>query len=299
MTQAMSFSHAFITTILWTENGFTPNPTIYDVGEQLVESLKQKDATNMLYDLLKLTHENINADIDYVFDGTTGNERLALGDFKEIPLSTTSIESLRLRIYVCNGMQGKKCKITVSSRLPLDLEWGHIEISRILAEVYNKNEQVCKFLQALISKEFSLGDIEYISHISSIESSDEDVDDIISSEYNHNINKFITSCSIANTDESKILQTYYILLSNDPSNFKESPYERNSIVNNLIDYNANESRMNIFYENQKIPAKTLNFSIPENKYSDNVPRRIIASLTKPHCGKVMTNALVGDYLSRT
>lgn len=295
MSFQMSYSGAAIATILWTEYGFQPKPSISEVGKELTNILAEKGILDDIGEELHVDDHHAE-ELKYSIDYSLGIEHIKLCELRDVNLNPFKIESFTSRIYMCDNTQNMKGKIVVLSYIKPDSNMNPIEMSNIIVKTYQFNERICKLIYSKIPTQFSLGRIIYICNITSIESSDEFIDAIDTIK----LNRFeAKKLDLADKYNQKLLESYYVLLSNSLCYPKDSVINWNFVIDTLRKFDVKQSKMYFYQAHQKIPAITFNFSLPDNGMNDTIPHRIISNLTGLYCGGSVTKKITKSYLSRT
>lgn len=300
MSLQISYNGAYVTTILWTDHGFVPNPDIISVCRKLYEYLDNEDIIGKLCDRLKISETNADK-MRYSFVPTLGIQHITLGEMKDVPLNSPPINSLIGRIYICDDTKNMKSKITVTSIIRHNPSWTTVEMSDILRKIYTKNEDICKFIYEKIPSDYGLGKINYLSSISGIESPFNSLNDILDSRYNSNTKKIEFGKMSSISDPQSIADVYSVLLTR-PSSIASATIDKDSVIAEIEKYKVKESKIKVPIHQrplQIVPAKTFNFRLLPSDMSDGVPRRIISNLTEPNCGHTIMSNLTSDYLGST
>lgn len=295
----ITFGAASIATILWPEEGFDPgdNGGIVSVGEKLTKEFDDKRVFDELCDEFGFDKEHNKAYRHPNFELSRGNEHIRLTKFTDTQLNGSTAKDIILRVYVCNRIERRRAKITIFANFDFTSHpLNAVELTNFMGLVFNKEEDICKFIHEKIPDSYNLGDVKYISSIASVESGDENIDGIIESVLSRSDgdSKFEYTSNSGPVSENKILDAYYVLLSGklllSTDRGSTTPEK---IQDAISKYKATQSKMIIYQANEKIPAKTLNYEINPDR------RRVITNLTEPRCAPVLTNKLVNDYLSLT
>lgn len=304
----MKFNEADVQTILWTEEGFRPEPNIREVGRKLKAELEKKidsepdSPLNILVDAILKKFGKDRAEFKEAqigFDETIGIEHLTLTRLNDIESNEEdpckiSISKIIPRIYICNRTSDMRAKITVSSHVVLKGNCDIKKTSGAIVRICKFHEETAKDIFNIIPKSFELGGIKYLSDIISIESGNRRISSIIDSKFSQEGKLFeINGNSINDADlEQELLETYSILVYNKniDTDFSVS-YD--DLAENFNRFKIKQSRMHFYQPHEPIPAKILNFEIEERMH------RIISSITREECSEVVTTGLFKDYLSIT
>lgn len=299
MISGISYSNVEVTTILWTDRGFTTSPDIVSVVRQLIKELNNHDTIKLICKRFDI--KDGNDDARYHFDNTVGIEHITLVRIRNFTLNSMKIETLTIRIYICDNALGMKAKITATLSIGHNPEWTSSETSNILSNIYSLGEMICRFVQSMIPKRFDLGDINCICNISGIESCDSQVDELLDSMYNPTTGHFEVKgkSEISEAHEGKISESYYVLMSKPNSGLEKIHDDRLSVTAAMKKYAVKQIKYCIRQPHHELQAKTLNFELLEEDRPDMVPHRIISNLTKSHCGQVIVRSLITDYLNIT
>jgi hypothetical protein len=297
---SMSYNGAFVTTILWADRGFTPDPNIYEVGNRLKEKLEELDILGAI--CKKLGIDTCDpSQVKYSFDETIGIQHITLGEIKDVPLNSPKIGSLTPRIYVCDDELKMKSKITVSSIIRADSDWKYSDVSKLLPQIYRKNEIICRLIHSMIPEEFNIGGINYVSHVSSIESPDNNfVDNLINSKFNKITEQLeINDKALSPLEIQTVVESYFVLMSGASFDLKNGKANLPFIIDIMKKHKVKENKIYVHQPRKDVPAKTFNFRLLENDLEDSVPHRVISNLTEVRGGQAVTRSLVLDYLSIT
>lgn len=294
----ITFEAVNITTVLWTDHGFEPEPedSIVTVGKELKEIFARGNVVGELSKMLEVSE----ADVEYHsprFEPTKGNEHIKLTKFNNIKMNGVTVDELILRVHVCNRVEGSRAKITVSANLDFR-EHPHDTMTTVnlMNSIFKKEEDICRFIHEKIPESFSLGGVKYISNIASVESNDPAIDVIIESVLASGKTEFEFSPHCADAgrvlDKKKILDAYHVLLPTGTLISDAEPITPEAIRDAIDRVEAKQSKMIIYQSNKKIPTKTLNYEIGRD-------HRVITNLTEQYSALAVTNRLVNDYLSLT
>ena len=292
----ITFEAVNVATILWPDYGFTPEHDggIVAVGKKLTEYFTKEHIHDKLCETLGLDRENMVYSSPK-FDAAKGNEHIKLTRLADIEIDGVTADEIIVRVHVCNRIERSRAKITIFANFEFrDHPLSAIEIVDLMDSVFKKEEDICRFIHKKIPESFSLGNIKYISNIASVESEDRDIDSIIKSVFLSDKTKFEFLPSSEHVlDEKKMLDAYYVLLSNKTLvSADRRSITPETIRDVIIDCKAKQSKTITYQTKNKIPAKTLN-------YESDPLHRVITNLTTPYCASAVTNRLVNDYLSMT
>lgn len=294
-SENITFNGLNITTIIWTEYGFKPDSkgSIISIGDKLEEYFIQ----NKLIDELATQMNICEEDAMYgkpIFDRTKGNQHIKITRFLDCKFDNVVSKMFTLRFHVCNRIDNSRAKITASAEFDFrDDPKNSIQIIDIMNSVFQKQQDICRYIHNTIPESYSLGDIYYVTNIASIESNDRDIDTLIASVFSTDINNFELHYNSNRIPQKKMLETYAVLLSDKilvSPNIESITPEK--IGNVMLEHNAKQSKMVLHQAKDKIPTKTMNLEIDQS-------HRIITNLTEQYCASEVTNRLVNDYLGMT
>lgn len=286
----IGFNFASIASILWTNCGFCPNPEIstvaYKVLHYIKESGRSKYINFSIFKTLGVDTSQENHQLVYEPNTSKGIEHITIRGIKDLRINDILIKDLTPRIYICNNKSKIKAKITVIANVVFDDGLSSEQIRDKLGWLSRKLQIICKVIHRKIYKEFDLGPVNYISTIISVESSDKEIDAIISSKYLPDEKAFSTD----EINKDKLVKVYCTLLAND----RELPCRDLETIHDIMSkYRVKQSKMRIYQGREVIPAKAINYELIDRA------SRFIAILTKPDCGSSVTNRLFQDYLNMT
>lgn len=299
------FSGITVTTILWTDRGFTPSSDDVSVGDDLREELIKSGTLSLICKELDISECNIE-NMKIVFDSTMGISRIKLGKLRDVTFNSMKINTLAIIIYVSYETLNMKCKITTTIDIRLsdipNRKGTSSEISNILSNTYVIGEKICRIIHDAIPSRFDLGAINYISNISCIESDDSFINELLDSIYNPTAECFeVKEKSVLSEMEmEKLAELYYVLMTKPNYGLKKIHADQPPISTDMRKYAVKQTNLSIPSPMRiTLQAKTLNFVLLEEDRFDNVPHRIISNLTRLHCGNVIATNLASNYLSIT
>jgi hypothetical protein len=288
--EGMAFNAASIATILWADRGFEPVPDIVEVGENLKKHLSEINIVDKIcktFGIDKSTIIDPATQLD--FDAAPGKERIRIAVFRDVEIDSVKIQELTLRIHVCNRNLKMKSKVTAFANVLLENRPNAERAAKIINSVFNIERKICRYIFGYINDAFSLGNVNYIGNIASIESGEKDIDTLIET-----VSADSISQNAVDGENKRIIDLYHVLLANDLITINQS-LDRKSLLETLKKHEIKENRIKMYQSRVAIPVKAVNYEL-----SNLSPiNRIITVLTRMRCGKSIALCLFYDYLGMT
>lgn len=291
----LTFDKACMASVLWTSLGFDYSEGLRELCNRIVQTLSD----DQIVDEIKSSIGN-QSPIEKVppFDVKVepGRERIKIVHYSNLSIDGISVEDFAIRVHVCNRALGMKCKITVFSIFDLK-STAYLNAKKDINTIRQKQRVFCDLVHDKMADKFELGDVNYTSCITSVESKDSDIDKIIESTFAKDVGEFEFLESVG---ERKIADTWKLLLDDTNGSILEKETEirdiEKTLADKIKDEDVDEFRIQI-YQTKKIiiPALVVNYV----KRACIPYKRFITAITGPECCVQVTKKILRSYLNRT
>ena len=291
----ITFEKACMASVLWTGIGFDYSEGLPEICNRLVETLSRNEIINKINDTIGvsyITPKEKPFDIKEI----PGRERIKIIHYSNFSMNSASVQDFTVRIHVCNRDLGMKCKITAFSVFDLKSA-TYLEAKTEINTIRQKQREICDHVYRVTYDVFKLGDVNYTSCITTVESNDPDVDSIIESTFAKDMGKFEFLESVG---ERKIVDAWKLLLDETSGSILEQETEitrlEKTLSDKIKDEDVDEFKIRIYQTKMiTIPALVVNYA----KGIGAPCRRFITAITKPNCSVQVTTKMLRSYLNRT